>query len=111
MKKVTRVFYISVTIAVIFIIWGVIPESVLPNANLDNVTSTIQNFLVSKFGWFYLLSATGFLIFAIYLIFSKYGNLKLLKSNVEPESSYMNWFAIVICTGFGDCLVFFVLYL
>ena len=106
MKKVTRVFYISVTIAVIFIIWGVIPDSVFPNANLDNVTSIIQNFLVSKFGWFYLLSATGLLIFAIYLIFSRYGNIKLGKPNDEPEYSYMTWFAMLFSAGMGIGLVF-----
>src|SRR5699024_10843152 len=86
--------------------WGVIPESVLPNANLDNVTSTIQNFLLSKFGWLYLLSATGFLIFAIYLIFSKYGNLKFGKPNDEPEYSYMTWFAMLFSAGMGIGLVF-----
>src|SRR5690625_1245403 len=106
MKKVTRVFYISVTIAVIFIIWGVIPDSVFPNANLDNVTSIIQNFLVSKFGWFYLLSATGLLIFAIYLIFSRYGNIKLGRPNDEPEYSYLTWFAMLFSAGMGIGLVF-----
>src|SRR5699024_2151011 len=106
MKKVTRVFYISAIISILFIIWGIIPDSILPQANLDNVTTVVQTFLVDKFGWFYLISATGFLIFAIYLIFSKYGNIKLGKPNDEQEYSYLTWFAMLFSAGMGIGLVF-----
>ncbi|WP_099157943.1 glycine betaine uptake BCCT transporter [Virgibacillus ndiopensis] len=106
MEKVTRVFYISAIVAILFIIWGVIPKDVLPNGNLDDVTSTIQTFLVDKFGWFYLLSTTAFLIFAIYLIFSKYGNIKLGKPGDKPEYSYLSWFAMLFSAGMGIGLVF-----
>ncbi|AUJ26823.1 glycine/betaine ABC transporter permease [Virgibacillus dokdonensis] len=106
MKKVTRVFYISAIAAVLFIIWGIIPEDVLPNANLDNVTNTIQTFLVDEFGWFYLLSATSFVIFAIYLIFSKYGNIKLGRPGDKPEYNYLTWFAMLFSAGMGIGLVF-----
>ncbi|WP_121605035.1 BCCT family transporter [Virgibacillus sp. Bac332] len=106
MKKVTRVFYISAIIALLFIIWGIIPKDILPNGNLDNVTSIIQGFLVDKFGWFYLLSATAFLGFAIYLIFSKYGNIKLGRPGDKPEYSYLTWFAMLFSAGMGIGLVF-----
>ncbi|MFC3040193.1 BCCT family transporter [Virgibacillus xinjiangensis] len=106
MKGVTRVFYISAVVAILFIIWGIIPESVLPNGNLDNVTTIIQNYIVNQFGWFYLLAATGFLGFAIYLIFSKYGNIKLGKPNDKPEYSYLTWFAMLFSAGMGIGLVF-----
>lgn len=60
-RKITNVFWISTVIVLIFIIWGVIPSSILPNANLDNVTSTIQSFIVSHFSWYYLIVATMFI--------------------------------------------------
>lgn len=106
MKKVTRVFYISAAVALLFIIWGIIPKEVWPNGNLNNVTSIIQGFIVEKFGWFYLLSATAFLVFAIYLIFSKYGNIKLGKPGDKPEYSYLTWFAMLFSAGMGIGLVF-----
>ncbi|WP_106497761.1 glycine betaine uptake BCCT transporter [Lentibacillus sp. Marseille-P4043] len=106
MNKVTRVFWISAVVAILFIIWGIIPKDVLPNGNLDNVTTIIQTFLVDKFGWFYLLSTTGFVIFAIYLIFSKYGNIKLGKPGDKPEYSYITWFAMLFSAGMGIGLVF-----
>ncbi|MBM7552918.1 glycine betaine uptake BCCT transporter [Thalassobacillus pellis] len=106
MKQVSKVFYISVAIAFLFIIWGVIPKEVLPTWNLNNITTNVQGFITEKFGWFYLLSATGFLAFAIFLIFSKYGNLKLGKPDDEPEYSYITWFAMLFSAGMGIGLVF-----
>ncbi|GAA0613447.1 glycine betaine transporter OpuD [Virgibacillus siamensis] len=106
MEKVTRVFWISAVVAILFIIWGVIPESVLHSANMDNVTSNIQAFIVNKFGWFYLLSATAFVVFSIYLIFSKYGSIRLGKPGERPEYSYITWFAMLFSAGMGIGLVF-----
>lgn len=106
MKKTTPVFFISVIITIVFIIWGVIPENNLPYLNLAAVTEKVHSFIVEKFGWFYLLSATGFLIFAISLIFSKYGYIKLGKDDDQPEYSYLTWFAMLFSAGMGIGLVF-----
>ncbi|WP_332632254.1 glycine betaine uptake BCCT transporter [Halalkalibacter flavus] len=101
MKKVTPVFTISVAIAVAFIIWGI----VAPN-NLEAVTTGIQSFITNELGWFYLLAATGFLIFCIYLIFSPYGRIKLGKPDDKPEYNYLTWFAFLFTAGMGIGLVF-----
>ncbi len=58
MHKLTAVFIISVIIAVAFISWGV-----LAPAHMNMVTTSIQAFITHELGWFYLLSATAFLIF------------------------------------------------
>ncbi|MFC7321416.1 glycine betaine uptake BCCT transporter [Halobacillus campisalis] len=101
MQQVSKVFYISLVVAVLFIAWGA-----WPNSNISEVTTNIQGFITDKFGWFYLLSATGFLIFAIYLVFSKYGKLKLGKEDDEPEYPYITWFAMLFSAGMGIGLVF-----
>ncbi|KKE78106.1 BCCT family transporter [Bacilli bacterium] len=105
-RSITKVFYISVIIVALFIIWGVIPQETLPKGNLNHVTSIIQAFLVDQFGWFYLISATAFLVFAIYLIFSKYGKIKLGRPEDKPEFSYLTWFAMLFSAGMGIGLVF-----
>ncbi|MFC0523973.1 BCCT family transporter [Pontibacillus salicampi] len=106
MKNVTKVFFLSLFVAVLFIAWGIIPKEALPDYNLNTVTTKVQGFLVEKFGWFYLLSATGFLVFAIFLIFSKYGNIKLGKDGDEPEYPYITWFAMLFSAGMGIGLIF-----
>ena len=101
MKKYTPVFIISLALTLIFILWGAITPD-----NLETVSSKAQNFLQTRFGWFYLISATVILIFTIYLAFSKYGNIKLGKDDDEPEYSTMSWFAMLFSAGMGIGLVF-----
>lgn len=105
-RQISSVFYISIALASVFIIWGIIPNTVLPFWNLANITGLVQGFLVEQFGWFYLLSATGFLVFALFLIFSKYGNIVLGKDGEEPEYSSVTWFAMLFSAGMGIGLVF-----
>lgn len=53
-KKVTKVFYISLLIALLFIVWGIVPSSILPTWNLNNITTNIQGFIVvSSVGFTY----------------------------------------------------------
>ncbi len=106
MKKLTPVFTVSVIFTAIFILWGLVPKTILPKGNLDSVTASVQGFILEKFGWFYLLSASIFLIFSILLAFSKYGNIRLGKDADRPEYSYLSWFAMLFSAGMGIGLVF-----
>ncbi|WP_349408939.1 glycine betaine uptake BCCT transporter [Pseudalkalibacillus sp. SCS-8] len=102
MKQVSSVFWISLVIAVIFVIWG----AIMPQ-HLIGTLGTIQSFFMKSFGWFYQLSATFFLIFALFLIFSRYGKIKLGKDDDKPEFSRPTWFAMLFSAGMGIGLLFF----
>lgn len=106
MRKLTKTFIISLAICIAFTLWGIIPESVLGNASLGNVTDAIQAMLVSKFGWFYIISVSVFLGISILLIFSKYGSIRLGQDDDEPEYSYLTWFAMLFSAGMGIGLIF-----
>ncbi|PSL50848.1 glycine betaine transporter [Salsuginibacillus halophilus] len=101
MKKLTSVFMISVVIAFAFVLWGAIAPG-----NLNAVTTEIQGFISTQLGWFYLLAASGFLVFALFLIFSPYGRIKLGKPDDQPEYGYLTWFAFLFTAGMGIGLVF-----
>src|SRR5699024_1419932 len=101
MKKLTPVFIISVALALIFILWGAFAPG-----NLESVTGMIQGFIQTRFGWFYLLSATAILLFMIYIAFSKLGKIKLGKDDDEPEYSTFSWIAMLFSAGMGIGLVF-----
>jgi len=95
------VFWISVAIVLLFVIWGaVIPQ------NFGNAANAALEFTTSSFGWLYLMATFGFLIFAIYLAFSKYGKIVLGTEDDEPEYSNMSWFAMLFSAGMGIGLVF-----
>ncbi|USK36562.1 BCCT family transporter (plasmid) [Bacillus sp. F19] len=101
MKKLSPVFIISSVITLIFIVWGALSPK-----GLSTATSTVQTFLQGNFGWLYLTSATAFLVFLLYLAFSRFGRIKLGKDTDKPEFSTFTWLAMVFSAGMGIGLVF-----
>lgn len=106
MKRLTPTFAFSILLILLFIILGLIPEKVMPNLSLNAITTIIQNIFLTKFGWFYLLSASTFVIFTLFLAFSKYRNVRLGKDEDRPEFSTTSWFAMLFSAGMGIGLVF-----
>src|SRR5699024_9600184 len=49
----------------------------------------------------------GMIIFCLFLMFSRFGNIKLGKDDDEPDFSYPAWFAMLFSAGMGIGLVFF----
>ncbi|UCE63912.1 MAG: BCCT family transporter [Nitrospirota bacterium] len=101
MNSTTPVFKISSLLAFAFLAWG----AFFPK-HLSQVTGSIQGFLLDAFGWFYLLAASGFLLCALGLIFSRYGDIPLGPDGAEPEFPLLTWFAMLFCAGMGIGLVF-----
>jgi glycine betaine transporter len=101
MKQATRVFWYALFISLIVVIWG----SAAPK-NLETITASITQGILNKFGWFYLLIVIAILLFCIYLMFSRYGKIKLGKEGEEPEFSNSSWFAMLFSAGMGMGLVF-----
>lgn len=105
-SKITNVFIISVIFCVLFTIWGILPESLIGAANLGNVTGIAQNFVSNGFGWLYLIGMSAFLLIAIFLIFSRFGSIRLGKDSDRPEYGLISWFAMLFSAGMGIGLVF-----
>lgn len=101
MKKDNKVFYISLALVFLIVAWGI----VFP-ANFEAKATDAFNFLVSYFGWFYLLTMSLFVIFSIWIAFSKYGKIKLGPDDSKPEYSFISWFAMLFSAGMGIGLVF-----
>lgn len=95
------VFRISVFIVLLFVLWG----AVAPN-NLSAIANEALSFMTTKFGWLYLFAALGFLLFSLYLAFSKHGKIRLGQDDDDPEYSNISWFAMLFSAGMGIGLVF-----
>ncbi|TXD49303.1 BCCT family transporter [Polaribacter sp. IC073] len=68
--------------------------------------TAIQNFVANKAGWFFILSVNVFLIFMIYLAFSKFGQLRIGGQTAKPEFKTLSWFAMLFSAGMGIGLLF-----
>lgn len=63
--------------------------------------------VTETFGWFYMLATAIFLIFIIYVGFSRWGNIRLGTDHGEPQYSFPVWFAMLFSAGYGIALLFF----
>ena len=96
------VFFISAALILAFALFGALsPRS----AGL--LFDTLQARIVRDFGWFYIASVAAFLIFVIFLMLSRYGDVRLGPDDSEPEYSYVSWFAMLFSAGMGIGLLFF----
>ena len=82
----------------------------LVSANSDiseSIFTQTQSFLSEYFGWLIILLANGFLVFSIYLLFTKYRYIRLGGPNASPTYSYANWIAMLFSAGLGIGLLFY----
>ncbi|OZI11124.1 BCCT transporter [Bacillaceae bacterium SAS-127] len=88
-------------ILVLAIIVGVIaPEAFYEAEN------TIVQFAFERFGWLFQLASVLFLVICLYLMVSKYGNIKIGGPEAKPELSTWNWFAITLTAGIATGILF-----
>ena len=69
--------------------------------------NSLQSWLTTNFGWFYMASIAFFFGFVVYLAFSRFANIKLGPDDSEPDYSYLSWFAMLFSAGMGIGLLFF----
>ncbi|TVS12965.1 MAG: BCCT family transporter [Wenzhouxiangella sp.] len=67
----------------------------------------VQAFIVGTFGWFYVLAAVFFLVFALWLMFSRHGHIRLGRDDESPEYGFFTWFAMLFSAGMGIGLIFY----
>ncbi|WP_226360023.1 BCCT family transporter [Pseudonocardia sp. ICBG1142] len=96
------VFGIGAALALLFVVWGVAaPES------LRTTASTMIGALMRGGGWGFILAATAFVAFALFLAFSRFGRIKLGADDEEPEFRTVSWIAMMFSAGMGIGLMFF----
>jgi len=68
---------------------------------------TAQSAVVRTFSWYYVLIAAFFVVFALSMGFSRFGDIKLGRDEEEPEFSALAWFSLLFAAGMGIGLVFY----
>ncbi len=58
-------------------------------------------------GWAFILAATGFVVFALFLAFSRFGKIRLGTDAEKPEFRTVSWIAMMFSAGMGIGLMFF----
>ncbi len=89
-----------------FIIIASIVLTLVFQEQAESYFTKIQDFVANKAGWFFILSVNVYLIFMIYLAFSKFGNLRIGGPKAKPEFKTLSWFAMLFSAGMGIGLLF-----
>ncbi len=101
-KFFNPVFLISLIVVVIVVALGAVATE-----SFGEVANGAFSFLVGNFGWFYILTMSSFVVFSIYILFSKYGNIVLGDPGDKPEYSTISWFGMLFSAGMGVGLIFY----
>lgn len=95
------VFWPSAIVVVLFI-----AITLIVGEPMAEVFSKIQNTISDSGGWFFVLAVNFFLVFVLYIAFSKYGEIRLGGRNAKPEFSKGAWFAMLFSAGMGIGILF-----
>ncbi|MCA1940115.1 MAG: BCCT family transporter [Caenispirillum bisanense] len=66
----------------------------------------VRDGITTWFKWYYVLVVALFLLFSLWLLFSRFGDLRLGDDDQQPEFGYFSWFAMLFGAGMGIGLVF-----
>jgi len=84
----------------------VVLAALLPRESLI-VFNQVRDVISEHFSWLYVASMTGFLVFALWLCFSRFGSIRLGKDDEKPEFPTITWFAMLFSAGMGIGMLFF----
>ena len=89
------------------IIFVMIAFAVIFAGTAEDAFGSMNTAITSGVGWWYILSATGFVVFALYCGISRVGNIRLGRDDEKPEFGVASWFAMLFSAGMGIGLVFY----
>jgi choline/carnitine/betaine transport len=74
---------------------------------VSSVAGSALTWVIDSFGWLFVLSASGFVVFSLVLAFGRYGRIPLAREGEEPEFSTVSWVSMMFSAGMGIGLMFF----
>jgi glycine betaine transporter len=98
---VGTVFYLSLLLIAVFLAAAMVDPLAVQRQAQKILDATANNF-----GWLYLMTTSGFVLFALGLAFSRFGSIRLGPDDEPPEFSFKSWLAMIFSGGMGVGLVF-----
>ncbi|TVP53877.1 MAG: BCCT family transporter [Mongoliibacter sp.] len=95
------VFWPAIALIVLFI-----SITLIVGEPMESFFAGFKDWVTDKTGWIFIVTVNAFLIFCVYLAFSKYGSIRLGGKEAEPEFTTAAWFAMLFSAGMGIGLLF-----
>lgn len=98
----TVVFGVTAAMAVAFLVWGFISTESLASASSGGLA-----WVMRTLDWFFVLTASAFVVFVLWLALGKFGRIPLGRDGDEPEFRTVSWVAMMFSAGMGIGLMFY----
>lgn len=96
------VFWTSSILIIVFLVLTLL------NVKTASAVFNAAKFWVCEYtGWFFVIAVNLVLAYAFWLLFSKYGNLRIGGQDSRPEFSLFGWFSMLFSAGMGIGLLFY----
>ncbi|MFP4636333.1 MAG: BCCT family transporter [Nitriliruptoraceae bacterium] len=95
------VFPVSALVIVGFVIYGT-AASEAARSMLEGA----QEWITATFSWLFIAAVAAFIVFLLYLVVGRYGQVRLGPDGSRPDYGYLTWFAMLFSAGMGIGLVF-----
>ena len=95
-------FAVSAAMALGFVAWGFATPT-----GLGTVSGSVLGWITGNLGWLFVLLASAFVVFVIWLAAGKYGRIPLGRDDEAPEFRTVSWIAMMFSAGMGIGLMFF----
>ncbi|MCO7219829.1 BCCT family transporter [Klenkia sp. PcliD-1-E] len=96
------VFGVSAALAVAFVVWGFASPT-----GLGAASSGALDWIESNLGWLFVVLASGFVVYVLWLAASRYGRIPLGADGEAPEFRTVSWISMMFSAGMGIGLMFY----
>jgi choline/carnitine/betaine transport len=96
------VFSVSAAVALAFVAWGFASPQ-----GLGSASGTALEWVETNLGWLFVLLASAFVVFVIWLAAGRYGRIPLGRDGEAPEFRTVSWVAMMFSAGMGIGLMFY----
>ena len=96
------VFAISAIVVVLFVLFTL----AFP-VRAESLFQAMFNLATQQFDWYFLTAVNIVVLFALYLVVSPYGSVRIGGPDAEPEHSYPSWLALLFSAGVGIGLMYY----
>jgi choline/carnitine/betaine transport len=96
------VFVVAGALAVGFVAWGF-----LGTATLATTSTTVLNWVMENTGWLFILLASLFVVYVLWLALGRFGSIPLGRDGERPEFRTISWISMMFAAGMGIGLMFY----
>lgn len=96
------VFIVSAVLAVAFVV-----GTLLFLDSAGDAFSNLRVLITTKFDWLFMISMNVFVLFSLYVAFSKLGKVRLGGPDAKPRYGYPGWLSMLFAAGVGIGLMFY----